>query len=286
MAQDSKIEWTHHTANLWHGCTKVHAGCDNCYAEALAKRFGNDVWGNDKPRKEVKSVWNDLDKYQRLAKEANQIHRVFVGSMMDIFEKGMPLIDSKGVEYTDCNTGTLRQRFFRMIDENRFPNLMFLLLTKRPSNINKYIPISWEDNPPKNVMFGTSPVDQFTFENLTRQLLQVKAKRFLSIEPQLDYIDLEGIKGIDWIIQGGESGPNKRPFVIDWAYSMKGQCKKFNIPYFFLHIDKIKQIPDDLMIRQFPSKEDNCECTGTVMIHREHDTDLPYCFECKKLIIE
>ena len=87
MAQDSKIEWTHHTANLWHGCTKVHAGCDNCYAEALAKRFGNDVWGNDKPRKEVKSVWNDLDKYQRLAKEANQIHRVFVGSMMDILKK-------------------------------------------------------------------------------------------------------------------------------------------------------------------------------------------------------
>jgi len=51
MAQNSKIEWTTHTANLWHGCTKVHKGCDNCYAEALAKRWGNDVWGNDKPRK-------------------------------------------------------------------------------------------------------------------------------------------------------------------------------------------------------------------------------------------
>lgn len=67
MAKDSKIEWTHHTANLWHGCTKVHEGCDHCYAEALAKRWGNNVWGNDKPRKAIKSVWDDLQKYQKLA---------------------------------------------------------------------------------------------------------------------------------------------------------------------------------------------------------------------------
>jgi len=67
MAKDSKIEWTHHTANLWHGCTKVHEGCDHCYAEALAKRWGHNVWGNDKPRKAIKSVWDDLQKYQKLA---------------------------------------------------------------------------------------------------------------------------------------------------------------------------------------------------------------------------
>ena len=151
MAQNSKIEWTHHTANLWHGCTKVHEGCDNCYAETLAKRWGNDVWGNDKPRKIINSVFNELDKFQRIAKEANEMQRVFVGSMMDIFEKPMPLIDSKGIEVTNLNTGEIRDTFFKRISENRYPNLMFLLLTKRPSNINKYIPESWKQTPPENV---------------------------------------------------------------------------------------------------------------------------------------
>jgi len=79
MAQNSKIEWTHHTANLWHGCTKVHEGCNNCYAETLAKRWGNDVWGNDKPRKIITSVFKELDKFQKKANKTNEIQRVFVG---------------------------------------------------------------------------------------------------------------------------------------------------------------------------------------------------------------
>lgn len=255
MAQNSKIEWTDHTANLWHGCTKVHAGCDNCYAEATAKRFGNDVWGNDRPRKEVKSVWNDLQKYQRLAKESNEIHRVFVGSMMDIFEKPTPLIDSKGDLFMEIDTGDLRKRFFLEIENNKYPNLYFLLLTKRPSNINKYIPENWKNNPPSNVMFGTSPVDQDTYKTLVNQLLEVNGKRFLSIEPQLDFISIPSdlYKGVDWIIQGGESGPNKRQFNIDWAYSMKQDCIDLNIPYFFKQIDKVKEIPTDLQVRMFPN---------------------------------
>ena len=449
MAQNSKIEWTTHTQNLWHGCTKVHEGCDNCYAETLSKRWGNDVWGNDKPRKEIKSVWNDLAKYQKLAKEANEMHRVFVGSMMDIFEKPMPLIDSKGLPVDTYDTGGLRNTLFQRITDNYYPNLMFLLLTKRPSNINKYIPECWKENPPDNVMFGTSPVNQETADNLIEHLLQVKGKKFLSCEPMLGEIslekwigyfggecyicakkynekrngltgtisgsieqiigdnprrrDLENSKkgvgqvekggciekvqkgkggtrhggifddsvnvqpeeidygsapinllslqwgyserndsqsqkreeerqpsrqlGVDdgqrasaprqnsfkggyktagwgkeldveinqsagignsskegerravkedctrlrdrvsacfevgegatlaknfWVIQGGESGHNKRPFNLEWAYSMKRQCELFNIPYFFKQIDKIKEIPSDLQIRQFP----------------------------------
>jgi protein gp37 len=263
MAQNSKIEWTEHTANLWHGCTKVHEGCDNCYAETLAKRWGNDIWGNDKPRKEIKSVWNDLLKYQKLAKAAGQIHRVFVGSMMDIFEKPMPLIDSKGnrVQWNimgdirEMNTGDLRKGLFDAIDKGAYPNLMFLLLTKRPSNINKYIPESWKENPPENVMFGTSPVNQETANKLILQLLEVNGKRFLSVEPQLDSINIQGFLlsgGIHWVIQGGESGHHKRPFNTDWAHYLKQQCAETNVPYFFKQIDKVQPIPEDLMIRQFP----------------------------------
>jgi protein gp37 len=269
MAQDSKIEWTDHTANLWHGCTKVHEGCDHCYAETLSKRWGNDVWGNDKPRKQIGSVWNDLVKYQALAKAANATHRVFVGSMMDIFEKPMRLIDSKGNEVAGSDTGFLRDLFFQQISAGLYPNLQFLLLTKRPSNINKYIPKKWLDNPPANVMFGTSPVNQETANKLIGQLLQVNGKRFLSVEPQLDHIDLsnfilmpsltgsptdlEPSHGIDWVIQGGESGHGKRPFNLDWAYSMQKQCAVAGVPYFFKQIDKIQPVPENLMNRQFPS---------------------------------
>jgi len=288
MAQDSKIEWTKHTANLWHGCTKVHEGCDHCYAETLSKRWGNDVWGNDKPRKEIKSVWSDLAKYQKLAKEAGEIHRVFVGSMMDIFEKPMPVIDSKGNTNIDCHCdvcdGTLTTEHFRQWFFNSVvpasPNLLFLLLTKRPSNINKYIPESWKVNPPENVMFGTSPVNQETANKLVTQLLEVKGNKFLSVEPQLGEINLtalnefgsinclsggltfstsEGIcatgngEKISWVIQGGESGHHKRPFDLKWAESLKKQCKQYNVPYFFKQIDKVQPIPDDLMVRQFPT---------------------------------
>lgn len=264
MAQNSKIEWTHHTANLWHGCTKVHEGCDNCYAEALAKRWGNDIWGNDKPRREIKSVWRELDKMQDAAKKANEMHRVFVGSMMDIFEKPMPLVDSKGepVFEAGISIGTQHLRFelFNNILERKYQNLIFLLLTKRPSNINKYIPESWKTNPPENVMFGTSPVNQETANKLIPQLLEVKGKRFLSVEPQLDEIDFKKVPsditkhwtGIDWVIQGGESGHHKRPFNLDWAYKMKEQCKSVGVPYFFKQIDKIKEIPTDLLVREFP----------------------------------
>ena len=82
MGKDTKIEWCSHSANLWWGCTKVHSGCDNCYAEGTAKRWGQDVWGNDKPRRLVKGFFNDLKKYQKEAEKAERVDTVFVGSMM------------------------------------------------------------------------------------------------------------------------------------------------------------------------------------------------------------
>jgi protein gp37 len=281
MGQDSKIQWTTHTGNLWWGCVHVHAGCDACYAEAWSKRFddGKTLWGKDAPRREILSVWKDLVRYQKLAKEAGEIHRVFVGSMMDIFEKPMPLI-YKGVS-TGEDTGVLRSKLFQHIDNGDYPNLLFLFLTKRPSNINKYIPESWRKNPPANVMFGTSPVDQATADTLIPQLLRVNGKRFLSVEPQLaelslseylwqpeDYCEecgsggtylkkpcdnLCGFKPIFWIINGGESGPHKRPFNVEWARKLKAECELARVPYFFKQIDKIQPIPEDLQIREFPS---------------------------------
>jgi protein gp37 len=206
----------------------------------------------------IKDVWSKIGKFQKEAEKQNEVHRVFVGSMMDIFEKPMPLVDHDGNPYSEgesefWNTGQLRDKFFNEIVPNS-PNLMFLLLTKRPSNINKYIPESWKDNPPKNVMFGTSPVDQETANKLIVQLSKVNGKRFLSVEPQLEKIDLMAKVGdgtenvlldlVDWVINGGESGPRKRPFDTDWGRLLRDDCKKKSVPFFFKQIDKVKVIPD------------------------------------------
>ncbi len=79
MAQNSGIEWTHHTINPYHGCSKVHTGCKNCYAETRAKQYGNDIWGVNKPRKRIKSAFKDLGKFQRLAEKQETRVRVFCG---------------------------------------------------------------------------------------------------------------------------------------------------------------------------------------------------------------
>ena len=165
---------------------------------------------------------------------------------------------------------------------------MFLFLTKRPSNINKYIPESWLENPPINVMFGTSISDQESANTLIPQLLQVNGKRFLSVEPMLEKITLDSIwlecpecngsksialyekgehiggmacpkcinhqgvvSGIHWVICGGESGHNKRPFNCDWGRSLRDQCKAADVPFFFKQVDKVQPIPEDLNIREF-----------------------------------
>jgi len=206
MAENSKIEWTDHTVNLWWGCAKVHTGCKNCYAEHLSDvRYQNNLWGEKGKRKRIKSAFKDLDKYQKKALKANEKHKVFVGSMMDIFEDNKPLVNPEHTSWAD--TETLRMDLFERIDENWYPNLIFLL-----SNTNL----------------------------------------FLSIEPQVGLVTNVSLKGFQWIIQGGESGSKKRPFDLEWAYRLKRMCERDNVPYFFKQIDKVQQIPKDLMIREFP----------------------------------
>lgn len=256
MAEDSKIEWTDHTVNLWWGCTKVHQGCDNCYAERLSKRWGNDVWGNDTPRKRIKSAFTDLDKYQRQAELEGVNKKIFVGSMMDVFEKSRPLLNPTDEFKT---TNDLRFQLFKNIDNCQYNNLIFLFLTKRPSNINKMILTSWTDDewmPPVNVWFGASVVDYESMMDVSRHLSKVDGNTFWSVEPLLEEISLQstmkGHKLPDWLIVGGESGPNKRPFSLKWAKTLREDCEEFEIPFFFKQIDKQQRIPDEMLIREFP----------------------------------
>jgi protein gp37 len=137
----------------------------------------------------VGSAWDDLARYQKKAAAAGEMHRVFIGSMMDIFEKPMPLVDPRENE-NNQDTGVRRQLLFNRISCGMYPNLLFLFLTKRPGNILKYIPEAWKANPPNNVMFGTSVVDQETADRMIPELLEVPGRHFLSCEPLIGPVDL------------------------------------------------------------------------------------------------
>lgn len=253
MGQNSTIEWTDHTCNLWWGCSKVHTGCKNCYAEYLSEtRYSNGVWGEKSPRKRIKSAFANLLKWQREAKFEGIKLRVFCGSMMDIFEDSKELSNPTR-EYK--TTSDLRSELFANISNGMYPDLVFLMLTKRPRNIAKMIPGSWSHGI-ENVWFGTSISDAATCKNAEQLTNSLKAQNlFLSIEPQVGEIALGdlNLKGIDWVIQGGESGHGRRPFNLHWALQMREICDLYGVPYFFKQIDKKQEIPHNLLIRELPS---------------------------------
>lgn len=258
MAENTKIEWCDHTVNLWWGCAKVHTGCKNCYAQYFSDtRYKNNLWGSDY-RKMIKSAFSDLDKYEKQAKASGTKLRIFVGSMMDIFEEENPLLNPR---FEGDSTYFLRSELFNQIREGKYNNLVFLLLTKRPHFIHGMIGLSWalSEMVPNNVWFGCSISDQATADFYLNQYYKTNvignSNQFISLEPQVGAVDLSEIFAtghINWLIQGGESGHKKRPFDIQWAREMRQQCKEANVPYFFKQIDKIQPIPDDLLIREFP----------------------------------
>lgn len=290
MGKDSNIEWTDNTGNIWEGCTKVHDGCRNCYAETRDKRYNgkseNLHWGQNKPRRAVISFWNKIAGWQANAAHEGVYVKVFISSLGDIFEESKDL--EKPLDGM-TTTGELRDKFLKQINQGFYPNLIFLLLTKRPSNILSMVPQAWIDkHPPANVWFGTSISDQKTADKYTTQLLVATYKMgtrnaFLSVEPQIGPVSIaqtldamavtpfsDENTGVDfarysagaisWVIQGGESGPNRRPFNLEWAREMKSSCKILDIPYFFKQIDKVRDkkegIPVDLQVREFPDFED------------------------------
>lgn len=264
--EKTNIEWADFTLNLWWGCTKVSDGCDNCYAEKGAKfRFKKyPIWGLGTPRRKISGSFDKLKNLQDEAAAKRVIYRVFVGSMMDIFEKSMDLIDNKGKRLQQT-TGELRDKLFTNISGGKYENLMFMFLTKRPSNINKMIPDEWKINPPVNVFFGTSPVSKATAFNFIEHLLKVKGKKFLSVEPLLERISLwPWLKDnlIDFVIVGGESGGERRPFDSEWGRVIMDECAASNTPFFMKQIDKVKSIPYELRIRQRPGAVYGCAATN------------------------
>lgn len=173
MSANSKIEWTHHTFNPWWGCTKISPGCDHCYAERDAHRFGTG-WGTGAERRTFGDRhWNEPLKWDRKASDAAERHRVFCASMADVFDKDAP-------------TGA-RERLWHLIEAT--PSLDWLLLTKRIGNAESMLPERWRNALPRNVWLGITVVNQEEADRDIPKLLRVPAHvRFLSCEPLLDHI--------------------------------------------------------------------------------------------------
>lgn len=230
MTENSRISWTDHTFNPWQGCEKVSPACDHCYAESLSIRTGHvNRWGADGVRAVTSDgYWRNPLKWDRAAAEAGRPALVFCASMADVFED-RPDLDAP------------RARLWDLIEET--PNLIWLLLTKRPENVPHLVPESgfecdgdWmSDSWPENVWVGTTVEDQRRADERIPHLARIPAPvRFLSCEPLLGSIDLiNHVLAIDWVIAGGESGRGHRPMELDHARSLRQQCLLWDIPFFF-----------------------------------------------------
>ena len=225
MAENSAIEWTHHTFNPWWGCTKISPACDNCYAATWARRFRRAEWGPDAARVPASEErWKEPLKWNRDAQARGERARVFCLSMGDVFEKRSEL-------------DPLRTRLCKLIEDT--PSLDWQLLTKRPGNVLGMVP--WSQVWPSNVWIGTTVEDQKWAARRLPLLIEIPAiVRFVSCEPLLEAIDLTdwlardvAKRGVDWVIAGGESGAATRPTALSWVQSLRDQCTEAAVPFFF-----------------------------------------------------
>lgn len=210
MASRSNIEWTEVTWNPVTGCDKVSAGCKNCYAERMAKRI--QAMGNARYKNGFElTLHHDLIERPLGWKKPRL---VFVNSMSDLFHEDVPL--------------SFIQDVFATMEEAR--QHTFQILTKRSRRLAEVAPLlPW----PENVWMGVS-VENNRYIWRVDDLRKVPAAvRFLSLEPLLGPIESLSLKGVDWVIVGGESGPGARPMEADWAREIRNQCNASRVPFFF-----------------------------------------------------
>ncbi|HEY3482237.1 MAG TPA: phage Gp37/Gp68 family protein [Streptomyces sp.] len=218
MSAGSPIEWTDATWNPTTGCDRVSAGCDNCYALALARRLkamGSPKYqadGNPQtsgPGFGVSTHAGALDEPLRWRRP----RLVFVNSMSDLFHARVPL-------------DFLRQ-VFAVIEAT--PQHTYQVLTKRPGRARRLAPLlPW----PENLWFGVSVEDDRVAHRVDDLRAIPAAVRFLSCEPLLGPLDVD-LTGIGWVIAGGESGRHARPVDPAWVTRLRDRSVAAGIPFFF-----------------------------------------------------
>lgn len=215
------IEWTNATWNPMTGCTQISAGCDNCYALAIALTKTREVYLSCEPARDTPQnranpfaprFWEDrLDQPLRWRTPM----RIFVNSMSDVF-------------HAQFSVEQIR-RVFDVMHEADWHQ--FQVLTKRPERALRLADeLPWGPN----VWIGTSIENMAVARraDALRQIAQASV-RFVSAEPLLGPLDDLDLDGIDWVIGGGESGARHRPCRVEWAAGLRDHCVSAGIAFFW-----------------------------------------------------
>jgi protein gp37 len=210
MGLVSKIEWTEATWNPVTGCTKISPGCGHCYAERMAKRL--QAMGQPNYSNGFKLALHE--KILELPLIWKKPQTIFVNSMSDLFHEDVP------AEFI--------HKVFHIMEQAHWHR--FQILTKRSERLLELNPeLCWNFN----IWMGVSVENQeytFRIDHLRRVGAKIK---FISFEPLLGPMNNLNLRGIDWVIVGGESGHQARPMDASWVVDIRNQCKKMKVPFFF-----------------------------------------------------
>jgi len=219
---ETTISWTNYTFNPWEGCEAISPACDNCYAARRDRRLhGGEHWTTPKRLfHDSDAYWGQLERWNREAAAELKTRRVFIGSLMDIFE----------LQFGSKQMDAARQRLRERIPELGW--LTFLFTTKRPNLAHLCMP-TWHRRAPKNVwLIVTVENNEHRWRIDAAQTLGCPVG--ISCEPLLGPLDLDvplAKRQVQWIIGGGESGPGARLTEYGWALGLRNQAKAHAIPF-------------------------------------------------------
>ncbi|GAB4537265.1 MAG: DUF5131 family protein [Anaerolineae bacterium] len=210
MSARSSIEWTESTWNPITGCTRISPGCKHCYAERMALRL--QAMGQPNYANGFKLTMHEH--MLELPLNWKKPQMIFVNSMSDLFHEEVPL------EFIQNVFDVMRRASWHT----------FQVLTKRSARLLELNPeIDW----PANVWMGVS-VENQDYTSRIDHLRETGAEiRFLSLEPLLGPLPNLNLRGIHWVIVGGESGPRARPIQKEWVTDIRDQCLAAGVPFFF-----------------------------------------------------
>jgi protein gp37 len=214
MADSTSIEWTDATWNPVTGCTKITAGCDNCYAARFSERF------RGVPGHPFEPGFDLTLRPERLLQPFawKRSRMIFVNSMSDLFHKEIPKA------YIAAVFDTMEKANWHT----------YQVLTKRSSLLQKFLNDRYRDRAaPAHMWFGVSVEDEKAKTRIAHLQKANASIRFLSVEPLIGPIGKLSLQGIHWVIVGGESGPRARLMKEKWAVDVRNQCVKERVPFFF-----------------------------------------------------
>jgi len=215
MSERSTIEWTDATWNPVRGCTKISPGCKHCYAERFAERFRGVANHPFEQGFDLRLVPEKLE----MPLKWHTPKRIFVNSMSDLFHEDVP------TEYIGKVGRTMEKAHWHT----------YQILTKRQDRMRVLLSreLKWM-SALRNVWFGVSVEDrEHGFPRIESLRHTPASVRFLSVEPLLEDLGSLDLRGIDWVIVGGESGHGARPMKEAWVLSILRQCEAGGVPFFF-----------------------------------------------------